>query len=204
VAYLILLSSPAIPGDSIIDFQVMSTARRHGASENDLRRILDLQHRTYRAAREGTGFDSLEILLVEEGHRSLSSLPEESRRAMGSPDSLIRSRVAQQMSALQSSWFKEFISYDPADALERVNCPVLALFGEVDQQVPPSLNRSPMEKAFNQGGNQRVAIRTLPKANHLFLQSDTGDPGEYGSMKKEFVPGFLEEMSSWLEKESRP
>ncbi len=198
VSFLVLLATPAISGDSVIDFQVMSAARRSGASQEDLDRILDLQHRVYETVRRGTGFEELEGLLVEEGKRSLSKLSEENRRSITNPDSLVRSRVGLQIASLKSPWFREFIMVNPADALGKVSCPVFALFGEVDQQVPPSLNRAAMERAFVRGGNRDVEVRTVPKANHLFLTSETGDPAEYGSMKKEFVEGFLGSFSTWL------
>lgn len=198
LSFLVLLATPAISGDSLIDFQVLSAARRSGASQEDFGRILDIQHRVYETVRRGTGFGKLETLLVEEGKRSLSGLPEEYRASLSNPDSMVRSRVGLQIASLKSRWFREFIMVNPADALGKVSCPVFALFGGVDQQVPPSLNRATMERAFARGGNREVEVQTIPKANHLFLTSETGDPAEYGSMKKEFVGGFLDGISTWL------
>jgi fermentation-respiration switch protein FrsA (DUF1100 family) len=37
-------------------------------------------------------------------------------------------------------WMLNFIRYNPATALEKVKCPVLALNGEKDLQVPPKVN----------------------------------------------------------------
>jgi fermentation-respiration switch protein FrsA (DUF1100 family) len=134
--------------------------------------------------------------MIEEAKRGLEKLPQGSRNAM--PDSLIRSRIAMQMAAIKSRWFREFIMFDPSTALSRVTCPVLGIFAEADQQVPPAHNRTPMEDALKRARNTRVTIHTVPRANHLFLHSSTGDPSEYATMKKEIVPGFLPAVSAWL------
>ena len=93
---------------------------------------------------------------------------------------------------------KYFLRYDPYDALTKVKCPVLMLFGELDLQVPPKQNEEPMLKALKNGGNTDYKSVIFPKANHLFQEARTGSPNEYASLKKEFVPGFLETVSAWI------
>jgi hypothetical protein len=194
VAVLILIASPAIPGDSLISYQVEGAVRRGGGSEAEVSRVLALQREVYAAVRSGEGFERIEELLMEEGRASIGRLPESERASV--TDSVLRIRVKGQVSAVRSPWFREFISFDPAPALEKVTCPVLALFGGVDQQVPPALNREPMERALR-GEGRDVTIRLIPEANHLFLHSTTGDPAEYATQKKEFVPEFLPLLGSW-------
>jgi hypothetical protein len=93
---------------------------------------------------------------------------------------------------------KYFLKYDPAPALEKVKCPVLMLFGEKDLQVPPHQNKGPMENALQKGGNKDYKSVVLPSANHLFQQAETGSSSEYPKLPKEFVPGFLDTMSTWV------
>ena len=45
-----------------------------------------------------------------------------------------------QLSELTNPWMLYFIKYNPAIILEKVACPVLALNGEKDLQVPPKVN----------------------------------------------------------------
>jgi hypothetical protein len=72
------------------------------------------------------------------------------------------------------------------------------LFGELDLQVPPSQNKKPMEEALEKGGNKDYKVIVFPKANHLFQSAITGSPGEYATLPKEFVPGFLDTVKDWI------
>ena len=99
---------------------------------------------------------------------------------------------------LRSPWFRYFLSYDPGPALERLTCPVLALFGEKDTQVIPAQNQPVMEKALRKAGNRDVTFKVFPGANHLFQKAGTGSPSEYAKLDKAFVPGFLDTISGWI------
>jgi len=104
----------------------------------------------------------------------------------------------QTIAAFSSLWMKYFLMYDPVPALTKVKCPVLAIFGEKDLQVAPSQNKKPIEDALKKGANKDYKIVIIPKANHLFQEAVTGSPSEYATLKKEFIPGFLETVSEWI------
>jgi dipeptidyl aminopeptidase/acylaminoacyl peptidase len=91
-----------------------------------------------------------------------------------------------------------FLSYDPVPALEKVKCPVLLIFGELDLQVPVTQNEQPMVDALIKGGNKDYEVKIFPNANHLFQTTNTGSPTEYAELPKEFVPRFLEFMTKWI------
>jgi hypothetical protein len=65
-------------------------------------------------------------------------------------------------------------------------------------QVPPTLAMKPLESALREGGNKDITVCVLPEANHLFQTAVTGLPPEYGTLKKEFAPGFLETITTWV------
>jgi hypothetical protein len=91
-----------------------------------------------------------------------------------------------------------FLSYDPAPALRKVSCPVLALNGEKDLQVPPVENLAAIEKYLKEGGNTSATTRMLPELNHLFQESETGSPSEYGTLEETFSPMALDEITKWI------
>ena len=99
---------------------------------------------------------------------------------------------------MQSRWFRSFIFFDPATALERVTCPAMIIFGERDMQVPPAINRAPVEAALRRAGNTQVTATVYPEANHLFQKAITGNPTEYASLPKVFVPSLLDDISAWI------
>ncbi|HJY63230.1 MAG TPA: alpha/beta hydrolase, partial [Ignavibacteria bacterium] len=52
--------------------------------------------------------------------------------------------------------------------------------------------------ALKKGANKDYKVVIIPKANHLFQEATTGSPSEYATLKKEFIPGFLETVSEWI------
>jgi pimeloyl-ACP methyl ester carboxylesterase len=101
----------------------------------------------------------------------------------------------------KGSWFRQFyrriMDFDPSPYWEKVTCPVLAFLGERDRQVPPEANKKILDEALARARNKDYTVMVLPKANHLFLQAETGTRTEYSSLK-EFVPGYFDAMGKWL------
>jgi hypothetical protein len=82
--------------------------------------------------------------------------------------------------------------------LESVKCPVLAVNGEKDLQVPPGVNLPAIEKALKKGGNKQVTVKEFPNLNHLFQECKTGSPGEYAEISQTFSPVAMEYISGWI------
>jgi pimeloyl-ACP methyl ester carboxylesterase len=78
--------------------------------------------------------------------------------------------------SLAFPWLADFIRYDPAPVLAKVTCPVLALNGENDTQVPAKENLESIKTGLETAGNKNVTLVELPKLNHLFQESETGLP----------------------------
>ena len=108
----------------------------------------------------------------------------------------MQTQIDQQVNALQAPGFRNFLSFDPAEALRQTRVPVLALFGGLDLQVIAVQNRGPMAEALLD--NPDVTIEVLPRANHLFQAATTGSPAEYAMLEKTFVDGFLDTISNWI------
>lgn len=99
---------------------------------------------------------------------------------------------------MRSPWFREFLTYDPAPALRKVKCPVLALNGSKDTQVPPAQNLPAIRKALEEGGNKSFETVELPGLNHLFQTAKTGSPLEYGDIGETLAPAVLRKVGEWL------
>jgi fermentation-respiration switch protein FrsA (DUF1100 family) len=100
-----------------------------------------------------------------------------------------------------SPWFRYFLTYDPATALRKVTCPVLAINGSLDKQVLPSQNLPPIRKALAESGNQHVEVDELPGLNHLFQTAKTGSPAEYSQIEETISPVALDKMATWILKQ---
>lgn len=68
-----------------------------------------------------------------------------------------------------------FVSdYDPAPALEQLTVPTLALYAELDAQVPPDVNILLVESTLKAAGNNDFTFHTFEKTNHWFAQFEIG------------------------------
>ena len=99
---------------------------------------------------------------------------------------------------LTSPWMRYFLFYDPVPALRKVSCPVLAVDGSLDLQVPADTNLHGIERALRAGGNKDVTIRNFPGLNHLFQTAKTGAPGEYSTIEETIAPEVLKEIGDWV------
>ncbi|ANE51228.1 alpha/beta hydrolase family protein [Flavisolibacter tropicus] len=106
-----------------------------------------------------------------------------------------------QLNQLVSPWMTYFIKYDPAPALEKVKCAVLAVNGSKDLQVPAKENLAAIGQALKKGGNKKVTLLELPNLNHLFQESTTGLPAEYATIEQTISPTALEKITEWIKKQ---
>ena len=200
VAFVVFLAGPAIPGDSTILSQIEGLGRLTGESDENIKHGLEMERRVFTTVKAQKGWDELRSMLIVEMRRSLDRLQSEQKAGIQNPDSMIAARVELQMSALRTPWFAFFISHDPASDLEKIRCPVLALFGELDTQVPPALNVQPMSLALSKSGNKDMQVVTIAGVNHLFQKAVTGSPAEYAGLEKRFADGVLDQLTAWLRK----
>ena len=198
IAFLVLLAGPAVLGADIILAQLELILLANGATDAEIEEQIGLQMRTFEAMRTGEGWDGIEAGLQQQILVSLEDMPVEQRQAITDVDEFVNSIVEGQLQSINSPWFQSLVSYDPAPDIEQITSPVLALFGELDLQVPAELNQKAVEQALEAGGNQDYTTVTLPRANHLFQESDSGSPAAYATLKKEFVPGFLDLITEWI------
>lgn len=97
------------------------------------------------------------------------------------------------------------LDYDPAPVLEKITVPTLALYAELDTQVPPDINRPLVEAALQTAGNTDYTLHTFPSANHWFAPAEIGTTAEMRELTQhgqigyyEFVPEFLEILGDWI------
>jgi pimeloyl-ACP methyl ester carboxylesterase len=86
--------------------------------------------------------------------------------------------------------------FDPVPYLETVNCPVLAIYGELDKTVPVKESVPLMEKALK---DKNATIKIFPRGNHALLESESGVWSEVPRLKKkEFVSGYYDLICDWI------
>lgn len=97
-----------------------------------------------------------------------------------------------------SPWYRFNLTHDPSITLSAVNCPVLAIIGEKDMQVPPEGNIQAIKHALELGSNKDYRVEVLSGLNHFFQTAETGSPFEYGKIEETISPVALEFIGNWI------
>lgn len=85
-------------------------------------------------------------------------------------------------------------NYDPTGDLGKIVCPVFALNGGKDMQVPAGPNFEALKKYVKSD----LTLKEYPDLNHLFQTAPTGAYSEYETIEETFSPEVLEEIAAWI------
>jgi len=190
VAFIVLLAGPGLPGDEIIVAQSALIAKAMGMSEKDLVRQKAALAKLIPLAKEGADAEKFKAALKE----LEKDLNAEEKKELEKD----RKTAEAQLMMFASPWFRFFLSHDPRPTLGKVKCPLLAINGELDLQVPCKENLAAVESALKSHGNKDVTVKEFPGLNHLFQETKTGLPSEYGKIDETFSPKALNVISEWI------
>jgi hypothetical protein len=194
VAFLVMLAGTGLVGEEILYRQAALIAEANGASEEAISRNRAAQEDIFRVLKEESSGADTEAGLREIMREALGSLTEEERAEPGVSEETIEA----QLRPLLTPWFRFFLTYDPRVALREVTCPVLAVNGEKDLQVPAPENLAAIQEALEAGGNSDYAMIQLDGLNHLFQTATTGSPSEYGRIEETMSPSALAIVADWI------
>jgi len=194
VAFLVLLAGPGYPGERIIAEQAALIGKAEGASDADVALSQVLEKKLLAVAATEADPLAARTQIAALLAQSLAALTPAQKKKIGNTGPLLQAQSA----ALVSPWFHYFLTYDPAPTLRQVHCPVLALGGSLDLQVPPAENLAAIRSALKAGGNADVTTTELPGLNHLFQTAKTGSPSEYGTIEETVAPALLKTVGDWV------
>ena len=186
LSWIVLLAAPATKGEDTLLNQSDLIARAGGLSDAQVLASLNFDKEAYDLVQKEQ--DSAVIT------EKLKSLVKES----GLDSALPTAALDAQLHMMTSPWFRFFLSYDPMPDLKKTKCPVLALYGDKDLQVPPKINAPLLQKAFEEGGDTQAEVRELPDLNHLFQHAYNGSPTEYAAIDETFSPEALKMIGDWV------
>ncbi len=197
INFIVLLAGMGIRGDQLLLLQQELIGKASGISDTDLQKAKIINEGAFDILLKSNNSESLETELTNYIKQILKDNPDSEKPAGMSEDDYVKLQVNQ----LLSPWMIYFIKYNPAPILEKVKCPVLAINGENDLQVPAKVNLEAIEEALAKGGNKKVTTKELPNLNHLFQECETGLPGEYATIEQTFSPIALAEITNWILKQ---
>lgn len=199
VAYIVLMAGPGVNGERILYAQGELIARANGASRQAIAQNRELQRAMFAVLKTEPDVERAGAVLADLVRAALEDASEEVRAQAGiTDDAALDGAVAAQVQSVNTPWFRYFLTYEPAETIERVTVPVLAINGENDLQVPYEENLREIEAALRRGGNTEYEIHALPGLNHLFQYSDTGSPAEYQAIEETWSVEVMELIADWI------
>jgi hypothetical protein len=184
VAFIVMMAGPGVDGLDILLEQGRLIAKAMGATDAKVAENGALQRQLFDIVRseKDPALADAKLKTALDAYAKANGLPE--------------ATVEAQAGTFNSDWFRFFFDYDPATALRQVRCPVLALSGSLDLQVPPDQNLPPIRAALAHDAD--ATIVELPGLNHLFQPAKTGSPAEYGQIEETIAPVALDTITDWI------
>ncbi|MFE3867894.1 alpha/beta hydrolase family protein [Flavobacterium sp. LS2P90] len=186
IDFIVLLAGTGIRGDKLMLLQKEKIERQMGVPESEIQKGQEIFQGAYDIVLASSDSDTNlktkinNYLKLQFGYK------------------MSEAQISGLTSQIASPWMVNFLKFDPATALEKVKCPVLAINGDKDLQVPADVNINAIKKVLAKGGNKKVTTKIVPNLNHLFQECKTGSPDEYAMIEQTFSPIALEEISNWI------
>lgn len=184
IAFIVLMAGPGMPLSDVLRAQREQLLPAMGQTQDDIRKgqaLFDHVLKAMRGAKDEADARTRALQVI---------------RAEGGETVRGEAQVQTMAAQLASRWMRDLLDYDPRPTLAMVTCPILALNGSKDGQVPAAQNLPAIRQATR--GNPDVTIEELPGLNHLFQTATTGAVGEYADIPETVAPAALDAMSGWI------
>lgn len=109
-------------------------------------------------------------------------------------ESMIRALTRHSLQFAASAGMFAEAAFDPAQAYEHLQQPVLVIWGSNDRVGPALESYRNIKDALDQSGNDQYTIRFIPNASHLLRFTPDG-----GNQTDTLAPGYGEAMTRWVE-----
>lgn len=195
IASMVLLAAPGMSFKDVLILQDGTEAQAKGASETDMALIRGYSRRFYDLVQNAKDQEEL----VQKTKALQAGLSEAEKKALGYhgwPHLDGASLSLEEVLANPS--FKEYLRFDVCPLLRALKCPVLALNGSKDCQVPSRENLTGIARELIAGGNLNFTLRELPNLNHLIQTCRTGATDEYATIQETLSPVAMQAIVDWL------
>lgn len=118
------------------------------------------------------------------------------------PPPALAAAVEQQIAAARDPQTRFFLSHDPRATLARIQCPVLALNGSKDQNVPAKESLEAIKEALAK--NPAARTTEIEGLNHFFQTAITGSSMEVGQIDETIAPRVLHLLVDWIRSAAAP
>ncbi len=180
-AFIVTLAAPGVNGQRLLHTQREELFKASNIPEEYIAQFNEYMRQAQIFAIEATS--------KEELRKNITSL------FTGTP---MEKQIDPAVEQLSSPEIVSFLKYDPAPYFKKIHCPVLALNGMKDLQVPCGENLAAILEGISSNGNKDVTTKPYFNLNHLFQAAGTGLPNEYGQIEETINPEVLKDITDWI------
>jgi pimeloyl-ACP methyl ester carboxylesterase len=197
IKQLILMGSTAPSLSEVLRYQVEFAYEPTPVDKSLVQKEIDAREELMKAV----AFED-DLVAAKAGYNQaytelLNALPDAQKNAIPDIDAVVTRQTDQLVQVYSSPQTTSLLFYVPTEDLQKVSVPTLVLFGGKDTQVTISQNQAGIRQALEKSGAPYF-IKVFDNANHLFQKANTGLANEYALLDKNFVDGFLIELSNWI------
>jgi pimeloyl-ACP methyl ester carboxylesterase len=194
VNFVVSLAGSGLPGIEMLLLQDRAWAKDHGANPAEVERLMVYVRAYYEA-----------IITHTEVQPRIEALKAIYDRLSPEEKTLVEKHKMNE-GTLSVPWatkpfLRATLLSNPQVAWRQVQCPVLALNGSLDHQVPAKENLAGIMAALNEGGNKRVESAELPSLNHIFQTAKSGAEDEYENISETLAPIVLQRITQFIIKQ---
>ena len=184
MAFLISVSGAGVPPSVTTIDQAQNEMTATGMRPQAVSDIIAMMRLQYQYARTGQGWDEYAAARQALAARFGGNVPDTFPGAQDHP---------------YWQFIRRLYFHDPGPTLRQLRTPLLALFGELDNNIIATKNKAAWQTALGAGGNQDHTLKILPQANHYQWEAKVGSNAEMPSLKR-FVPEYFTTVQDWLGK----
>lgn len=183
IALMVLLAAPTIDFFDLLLAQDSLTAKAEGSKKKEVEKLVRTNTRLFEILKASK--DSMDAQ-----QQIVSYLVD----SLNANDAQIEASIRQ----LCTPSMRRYVGLDPKTYLSQSRCPILAVYGEKDVQVPPAVNIPTLEELKNPPFSKAISLQTFPGLNHLFQPCKRCAVSEYVDITTTMDPDVLVAIETWV------
>lgn len=197
VDFTVLLAGPAVSGAEVYAAQHADIAEASGLNAQDAEAYGDAVAALVApfAEQPDAPIETLRADAVDAFRARLSEVSAAGRSQLGLSEGSAQPVIDQLVAFITTPGTRSFLAYDPAEALDALDVPTLALFGGKDLQVPAEQSVGPMREALSDVRGSSVMV--YDDVNHFFQTAETGNITEYSEIDETIALPVLSKIEIW-------
>ncbi len=198
VSWIVLLAAPGMKGENLIRLQAKLITKAMGGTKQEVASQQKLLKMIFKAIKQGKDQATRQVRLEKVCAEYYQALSEAEKELLAKENVTDQSKFIEVMQRTITPSYVSLVQHDPIPVLKKVTCPVLALNGSKDLQVPANQNLSGIAKALKAAKNKDYTITELTGLNHLFQNCQTGLLSEYSQLEETFAPEAVQLIGDWI------